>query len=146
MQQQLGWYARRWGIEVLFRTLKSGCQHEQRRLGTLERLQRALSLDLRVAWRVLSLRDAARERPEASAGQWLEAEECAVLSAWATRKAMGKNKPPTIGQVVGWIARLGGWPGRNNDPPPGAEFIWRGLHHLHDMTQTWNLAQLVGKS
>ena len=31
--EKLMWYARRWGIEVLHRTLKSGCRIEQRQLG-----------------------------------------------------------------------------------------------------------------
>lgn len=144
--RQVGWYARRWGIEVFFRTLKSGCRFEDRRLGTLERMQRALSLDLIVAWRVLALRDAARRHPEASALDYLEPEECEVLRAWATRQSPDQTPPPTIARAVEWIARLGGWLARKKDPPPGAEVIWKGLHSLHDMTQTWKLAKLVGKS
>ena len=39
---------------------ESGCQSEARRLGSLEKLERALSPDLIVAWRLMALRDAAR--------------------------------------------------------------------------------------
>ena len=46
---------RRWGIEVYHRTLKSGCQIEQRQLGTAERLEACLALDLVVAWRIYHL-------------------------------------------------------------------------------------------
>lgn len=146
VRRQLGWYARRWGIEVFHRTLKSGCQSEARRLGSSERLRRALSLDLMVAWRILALRDAARRQPRAPASQWLEPAECAVLLAWTTRQQPRAQPSLTIAQAVGWIARLGGHLARKNDPPPGAEVLWRGLRHLHDMTATWRLAQLVGKS
>lgn len=65
VQRQLGWYAQRWSIEVFHRTLKIGCQSEARRLGSLEELERALSLDLIVAWRLMALRAAARQQPEA---------------------------------------------------------------------------------
>lgn len=146
VQRQLRWYARRWNIEVFHRTLKSGCQCERRRLGSYERLRRALSLDMIVAWRLMALRDAARQQPEAPATQWLEKEQCEVLVVWATRKKPQAGPGPTIAQAVRWIARLGGYQDRKNDPPPGAEVLWRGLHHLHDMTETWMLSQLVGKS
>lgn len=145
VQRQLRWYARRWGIEVFHRTLKSGCQSEARRLGSLEGLRRALSLDLIVAWRLLALRDAARQQPEAPASQWLAVEECAVLRAWAQRQQKGAvPMVPSIAQAVRWIARLGGYLDRKNDPPPGAEVLWRGLRHLHDMTKTWKLMQTCG--
>ncbi|MCX6857759.1 MAG: IS4 family transposase [Verrucomicrobia bacterium] len=146
VQRQLRWYARRWGIEVFHRTLKSGCQSEARRLGSLEKLERALSLDIIVAWRLMALRDAARQQPEAPASEWLEPAECEVLSAWATRKASASQRTPSIAEAVRWIARLGGYLDRKNDPPPGAQVIWRGLRHLHDMSETWKLAKLVGKS
>ncbi len=147
VQRQLRWYAQRWGIEVFHRTLKSGCQSEARRLGSLEGLRRALSLDLIVAWRLMALRDAARQQAEAPASQWLEPEECAVLEAWAMSQSKGRAPVAlTIAQAVRWIARLGGYLDRKSDPPPGAEVIWRGLRHLHDMTQTWKFLHLVGKS
>lgn len=160
VQRQLGWYARGWGIEVFHRTLKSGCQSEARRLGSLERLQRALSLDMIVAWRLMALRDAARQQPEADAGQWLEPEEGAVLRLWAAHQAGKRSRSRSSqssnntssqrrvssAEALRWIARLGGYLNRIHDPPPGAQVIWRGLRHLHDMTATWKLAQLVGKS
>jgi hypothetical protein len=37
---RIDWYRRRWLIEIFFRILKSGCQVETLRLGTLERLER----------------------------------------------------------------------------------------------------------
>ena len=147
VQRQLRWYARRWGIEVFHRTLKSGCQSEARRLSSLEKLRRALSLDMIVAWRLMALRDASRQQPQEPATQWLEAEECAVLSAWATRQFKTKTQsPPSIAEAVRWIARLGGYLDRKNDPPPGLEVLWRGLRHLHDMSETWKLVHVVGKS
>lgn len=144
VQKQVDWYAKRWGIEVFHRTLKSGCRAEARQLQSLEKLERALSLDLIVAWRVLSLRDAARREPEAPATGYLQQEECEVLIAWATRKPPAGQPVPSIAQAVRWIARLGGYMDRNNDPPPGAQVIWRGMTKLSGMTDAWRLAKLVG--
>lgn len=144
VQRQLRWYAQRWGIEVFHRTLKSGCKIEERQLRSLEKLQRALSLDMIVAWRLMALRDAARQQPQESALKWLEPMECEVLTAWATRKAPVNQRAPTIAEAVLWIAQLGGYLARKNDPPPGTQVLWRGLHHLHDMTQTWQLAKSCG--
>ncbi len=48
-REKLLWYTRRWGIEVLHRTLKSGCRIEQRQLGKTDRLEACLAIDLVVA-------------------------------------------------------------------------------------------------
>ena len=37
--EKLCWYTLRWGIEVYHRTLKSGCQIEQRQLGTADSIE-----------------------------------------------------------------------------------------------------------
>lgn len=143
-QRQLGWYAKRWSIEVFHRTLKSGCQSEARALRSLEKLERALSLDILVACRLLALRDAARRQPKADARQWLEKEECEVLVAWHSKKPPASQPPPTMEQAVAWISRLGGHLGRKKDPPPGVQVLWRGLQRLHGMVEAWKLAKTCG--
>ncbi|MDT0499250.1 hypothetical protein RM530_18065 [Algiphilus sp. W345] len=60
----LAWYARRWEIEVYHRTLKSGCQIQNRQLGQAKRLKACLAIDLVVAWRVFHLTQLAREQPD----------------------------------------------------------------------------------
>jgi hypothetical protein len=50
--EKVAWYAQRWQIEVLHKVLKRGGQIEQRQLETAARLERALSVDLVVAWRL----------------------------------------------------------------------------------------------
>ena len=53
----------RWGIEVFHRTLKSGCRIEDRYLGTADRLEACLAIDLVVAWRIYLLTKQGRETP-----------------------------------------------------------------------------------
>src|SRR5512141_3135399 len=60
----LTWYARRWGIEVYHRTLKSGCRIEDRYLETAEGLESCLAIDMVVAWRIYHLTKLGREVPD----------------------------------------------------------------------------------
>jgi hypothetical protein len=73
--EKLHWYARRWGIEVLHRTLKSGCRIEQRQLGQADRLEACLAIDLVVAWRIFHLTKLGREVPQAPCTVYFEEAE-----------------------------------------------------------------------
>ena len=45
--EKLEWYAKRWGIEVFHRTLKSGCKIEERQLGYADRIEACLAIECR---------------------------------------------------------------------------------------------------
>jgi len=136
--ERLGWYSRRWGIEVYHRTLKSGCRIEDRRLDDAKSLQACLAIDLVVAWRVFWLTMAGREQPDTPGDQLLSEDEWRVLSAWATGTMAAS--PPTAQQGMHWIGRLGGWLRRGPHDHPGATCLWRGLGHLLDMVRGYLLA------
>jgi transposase-like protein/transposase Tn5 family protein len=138
------WYAQRWQIEVLHKTLKSGCNIEQRQLETAERLRRVLMLDLIVAWRVLQLRKAGRESPEASAETFLQEAKWTVLWRYFNRDATSAPRPPTLRQAARWIGQLGGFLGRKSDGQPGPVVLWRGLQRLQDLTQALILFNTCG--
>ena len=70
--ERLMWYSRRWGIEVLHRTLKSGCRIEQRQLGQADRLEACLAIDLVVAWRIYHLCKLGRDDPQAPCTVYFE--------------------------------------------------------------------------
>ena len=42
----------------------------------------------------------------------------------------GLKPPVPLGEAVRLVARIGGYPGRNNDPPPGHQPIWQGLRGI----------------
>jgi len=138
------WHGQRWQIEVLHKTLKSGCHVEQRQLETAEPLRRVLMLDLMVAWRVLHLRKAARERPDASAESFLQEAEWTVLWRHFNRDATSAPRPPTLRQAARWIGQLGGFLARKSDGEPGPVVLWRGLQTLQEMTQAWILLNTCG--
>ncbi len=121
-------YTCRWPIEEVHLVLKSGCEVEDLRLETWDALEKAVTVNAAVAARIVSLRDLARETPEAPAREVLSEDEVAVLTSH-----FGKGMKPselTIGQAVLWIGRLGGHLNRKRDGMPGVRTLWRGLHDL----------------
>lgn len=135
--QCVRWYSLRWLIERFHYTLKSGCRIEQLQLESAQRLLNALATYSIVAWRLLWLTYRARLAPDDSCNVVLQAAEWKLLR----RKVEPKNrskKPPTLRQVIRWIAQLGGFLARTGDGEPGVKTLWRGmgvLHHLLEGTQ-----------
>jgi hypothetical protein len=137
--ERVRWYAQRWQIEVIHKVLKSGCQVEQRQLETAPRLERALSIDLVVAWRILALCKAARELPEDPVSDWLPAAQWQTLWCYVHQRTTVPKRAPPVRQAVRWIAQLGGFLGRKSDGEPGTITLWRGLQQLEAMTRMWEL-------
>ena len=135
--EKVHWYAQRWQIEIIHKVLKSGCKVEQRQLETVPRLQRVLTLDLIVAWRVLALCKAGRQTPGGWASDWLSTEEWRALWCYMNQRAKPPHRPPTLHQTVRWIAQLGGFLGRRRDGEPGPIVLWRGLQQLRAITAAW---------
>lgn len=135
--ERIAWYVKRWTIEDFHRVLKSGCQVEARQLATRQRLQRALAIDMVVAWRIMDLNKAARVQPDSPADQWLSTQEWQALYAYTHNTAHVPQKPPKIGQAVVWIAQLGGFLARKSDGHPGPMTLWRGLQRLNDIVAAW---------
>ncbi len=136
--QRLRWYARRWGIEVYHRTIKSGCRIEDRRLDDANSLESCLAIDLVVAWRVYWLTMVGREKPDTPCDQILSREEWKVLSAWATGKTAATV--PSTQQAARWIGQMGGWLSRGKQDNPGTTCMWRGLVRLPNMVLGYLLA------
>ncbi|MGV6475488.1 IS4 family transposase, partial [Azotobacter vinelandii] len=40
--------------------------------------------------------------------------------------------PPRLGEMVEWVAGLGGYLGRKHDGPPGPKAMWIGLQRLRE--------------
>jgi len=126
-------YAQRWKVERYHYTLKSGCRIEELQLETAVRLERALALYNVVAWRLLRLTYWARKEPDAPCTVALEEDEWqALLVADGVRKLPAE--PPTLGQAVRRIAKLGGFQGRKADGEPGVQCLWWGFRRLMDLT------------
>jgi hypothetical protein len=134
------WYSLRWRIEMYFKVLKSGFRVEACRLGNAERLTRYLTVMSVVAWRLFMITLIARTDPATPCMKLLADHEWKVLYLKVNKKRELPKIPPTIGEAVIWIARLGGYLARKNDGPPGTIALWRGWKRLSDLTDGWNLA------
>ena len=134
----LSWYCCRWSIELLFRILKSGCETEDRRLETADRLRRCLVLDLIVAWRVLYLTTVGRDTPDLPCTVIFDDYEWKSLYLFIRKKEdQVPKETPTIREVTRLIGRLGGHLGRKSDKEPGQTTMWRGLSRLSDISSFW---------
>ena len=135
--QLIEYYTRRWIIERFHFVLKSGCALEQRQLKQEFRLERFLLLANVVAWRLLWLTYLGRVQPDLPCTVALEDYEWQALYCFIHKTAVAPPQPPTLQQVLGWIAQLGGFLGRKSDGQPGVKVLWRGWRRLFDIAQTW---------
>lgn len=136
-QKMLGHYARRWGIEIYHRVLKSGCRIEDRQLGSASRLENCLAIDMIVAWRIHHLTWLGREVPDAPCTIFFEDTEWKALVGFINQTPIPPPAPPTLKEAVRLVAKLGGFLNRKSDGDPGTETIWRGLQRLEDITQAY---------
>jgi len=141
VKQYVRWYCYRWLIERYHYVLKSGCGIEKLQLETAQRLEMALATYSLVAWRLLWLTYLARCSPDASCQQVLDPHEWQVLYATIHHQLYPHTSPPTLAEVVDWIARLGGFLGRQGDGSPGVKVLWRGLSRLQDLVRGWLVCQ-----
>ena len=129
-EQCLRWYCLRWRIEDWHRVLKTGCRIENLQHDTAERLRRAIAINLVIAWRIMLMTLLGRETPELPAEVLFSDIELKTLRAFAKKKL----KPPVLlGEAVILVAKIGGYLGRNNDPPPGHQILWQGYREFQFM-------------
>lgn len=134
--ERLQWYARRWGIEVFHRILKSGCRIEDRQLGTADNLQACLAIDMVVAWRIHYLTHLGRLTPDLPCTVAFQDDQWKALIIKQTNK-LPPEQPPTLHQMIRLIAMLGGFLGRKSDGQPGTQTLWRGLQILDDIAAAY---------
>ena len=146
--EKLNWYALRWKIETFHKVLKSGCQAEQSKLRTAERLTNLLAVLCVVGWRVFWLTMVNRASPDAPAETALTSTEIAVLDRLLVGAEPSKapTSKRTVAQYLLKVAKLGGYLARAKDPPPGNLVLWRGIIRLADFCIGFELKrQVVGK-
>jgi len=124
-------YEARWRIEEMHRAWKRGaCQVEDSELRTMERVARWGTVLAAVATRISRLTYLAREKPEQSAD--LDFSQDEIDAAILLRRPPGwkPGQSPTLGQMVRWVADVGGYTGKSSGGPPGTTVIGRGLERV----------------
>lgn len=135
VRQIVEYYCVRWNIEILFRTLKSGCRIEHRRFEHVDRISRCLALYLIVAWRTLFVCRMGRECPDADCETLFEPSEWKAVWVAVHRKKAPK-KCPRLSAMVHLIAQLGGYIPRPKSQP-GPQTLWIGLQRMYDLAWAW---------
>jgi hypothetical protein len=128
--QILEWYSCRWEIEVFFKVLKSGCRVEQLQLETTDRRDPCLALYLIIAWRILFATHLGREEPHQSCEIVFTRDEW--QAAHLLHDLPVPTSPPSLGEMLNLVARLGGYLNRSLDGPPGPQTIWKGLRRVRE--------------
>lgn len=131
--EKIEWYAMRWKIEVFHKILKSGCQAEESKLRTAQRLVNLISVFCILSWRIFWMTMINRSAPEAPPSIALTKTEIGLLDQLVTDKGKIPPQRKILGTYLTKIARLGGYLARKNDPPPGNIVMWRGLSRLTDI-------------
>ncbi len=129
------YYCVRWCIEILFRTLKSGCRIERRRFEHIDRVLPCLGLYLIVAWRTLFVCRMGRSCPDLDCEAVFEPSEWKAV--WMTvKRQKPPKKVPRLFEMVHLIASLGGYIERPNSEP-GTQTLWIGIQRMHDLALAW---------
>jgi hypothetical protein len=138
VQKIVQYYYVRWMIEVLFRTLKSGCRVEERRFEHIDRLLPCLAVYLIVAWRTLMVCRLGRSCPDIDCEAVLEPSEWKSVWMAIHRKAPPRKSPKLV-DMLRLIGQLGGYVNRpNRTDPPGPQTIWLGMQRMRDLAWAWD--------
>jgi len=136
-RKRVEWYSGRWGIEVYHRTLKSGCRIKDRQLGTVDRLETCLGIDMVVAWRIYHLTMLGRETPELPCTVFFKDIEWKALCCYVKKTPKVPQKPPSLREAMFMVGAIGGHLGRKSDGFPGTQTLWRGLQRLETATEMY---------
>ena len=131
----LEWYRLRWRIEDWHRVLKSGCKVEYLGHRTGERIERAVTINAVIAWRLTAMTLLGRDTPELPADILFSDIEIIALEDFAKDRKL--PPPDNLGRAVLILAMLGGYLNRKRDPPPGHAKLWEGYTRLATTAQTY---------
>lgn len=129
-------YCQRWGIEVDFKTLKSGCRIAERHFESLDRERNCLALDMIIAWRTLLLCRLGRQCPDLDCETVFEPSERKSVDLVVTKREPPK-KAPKLNDLIRLIASLGGDINRKTSEP-GTQTLWFGLQRLNDFANCYD--------
>ena len=124
----VGFYLQRWRIEDFFRVLKSGCRIEFLLFRTAERLQRAITINAVIAWRIMVMTLLGRQAPDCEPQLMFADHELDFLRDYALENDLAT--PDRLGDAVRIVAHLGGYRDRKHDRAPGNQIMWHGQTRL----------------
>ena len=100
----------------------------------MDRVERALVLNMIVAWCIARLMCLGRTFPDLEASLFVHADE--IRGAYLLAKKARPASPPTLNQMIRLIASLGSFLGRKGDGEPGAKTITLSEWKMRDLCMT----------
>lgn len=137
--QCVKYYCYRWLIERFHFVLKSGTKIEELQLKEANSLQKAIHTYSIAAMRIMQMVYQSRATPDISCEIILTKEQWIALYMLIHKNNNIPNQPPTLGQAVAWIGKLGGHLGRKSDGPPGLKTVWLGYQRVCDAEGFYNI-------
>ncbi len=145
-ERVLEWYRLRWRIEDWHRVLKSGCKVQELAHRRGERIERAVTINAVIAWRLTLMTLLGRETPELPAEVLFSAMEIAVLEDFAQDRKL--VSPDTLGRAVLTAAFMGGYLDfkRKTYSAPGHQVLWKGYMRLTAGAQVFERAMRLNQA
>ena len=134
-ERMLEWYRLRWRIEDWHRVLKSGCKVEYLGHRRGERIERAVTINAVIAWRLAAMTLMGRDTPELPPETFFSEIEIAALEDFAKDRRL--ETPDNLGRAVRTLAMLGGYLNfkRKRYAHPGHKVMWEGYTRLATIRQ-----------
>ena len=145
-EQVLEWYRLRWRIEDWHRVLKTGCKIQKLAHRRAERIERAVTINALIAWRLTAMTLLGRDTPELPAETLFTEIELAVLEDFAQERRL--ERPDNLGRAVLTLAMMGGYLNysRKQYAAPGHQVLWEGYMRLATITQACERARRLHAS
>jgi hypothetical protein len=134
--QVVEWYLCRWQVEVLFKTLKSGCGIEELQFEKAHRLQRCLAFYMIAAWRIMYALMLGRAKADLNCESVFSAAEW--KSVWqVVQQRTPPVHAPTLREFLKVLGRLGGHMNRKSDGKLGVKRMWTAMQRMRDLAVAW---------
>ena len=131
-------YLLRWRIEDWHRILKAGCKAEFLQFLKARRIERAVTINAVVAWRLAAMTLLGRETPELPMQVLFSDSEITVLKDFARDNRL--KAPDNAGAGVLTMTRFAGYANRKNDLPSGYQNIWECYIQLANKSHAYEAA------
>ena len=145
-ERMLEWYRLRWRIEDWHRVLKSGCKVEYLGHRRGERIERAVTINAVIAWRLAAMTLMGRDTPELPPETFFSEIEIAALEDFAKDRRL--EPPDNLGRAVLTLAMLGGYLNfkRKRYAHPGHKVMWEGYIRLAAIRQAVERARRLNEA
>lgn len=136
--KRIKWYTLRWNIEVFHKILKSGCSVELAQLRHRKRLIKYITVKSIIAWKIFWLSRHFNINKNINCNTILNITEQQILFK-RFNKGAPMDREISVHEAFIWIAKLGGYIGRNSDAPPGIISIWKGWTRFMNMVDDYKI-------